>query len=226
MTKPRFAVAVNDIPQLALGDQVHALEAAGVDEWHVELSDGAFAPGPQGSVALVRQLAAESKLPVYVHLRMWKPEHLLEALATSGCKGVAVPIEACAHANRTLNQIRELGIEAGVSICAASPLTRLDYVLDLVSRVVVHASEPSSVGERYIETASERVRILGENLHYRESRAVLQATGHITTDNAARLHKLGAQVLTLGSAVFGDAPADEAAFFEFLEVFAEQRHLV
>jgi ribulose-phosphate 3-epimerase len=226
MSKPRFAVAVNDIPQLALGDQVRVLEATGVDEWHVELSDGAFAPGPQGSVALVRQLAAESKLPVYVHLRMWKPEHLIDALAKAGCKGVTVPIEACAHANRTLNQVREHGIEAGVSICAATSLTRLDYVLDLVSRVVVHASEPARVGERFIETSTERVRILGENLRYRESRAVVQVVGDISTENAARLHKFGAQVLTLGRAVFGDAPASEAAFLEFLEVLAEKRHLV
>lgn len=226
MSKPRFGVAVEQLPQLSLGAQVAALESAGVEEWHVELADGHFVPWLCGSVALVRELAAMSSLPVHVHVRTQQPERHLEALAASGCKGVAVPIEACGHVHRTLDQIRELGLEPGVSLCAATPLTRLEYVLGMVSRVVLASAEPSRATPRYVKSALERTRILADNLRYRESRAVLQVSGALDAGAAARIHRVGAHVMTLGRDAFGEAPVSTETFLAFLESFSDQRHLV
>lgn len=226
MSKPRFGVAVEQLPQLALGAQIAALESAGIDEWHVELADGHFVPWLCGSVALVRELVASSALPVHVHVRAHQPERHLEALAASGCKSVSVPVEACTHVHRTLGQIGELGMEPGISICAATPLIRLEYVLGLAARVVLASAEPSSASPRFVMSALERTKILSDNLRYRESRAVLQVSGALNAGDAARVQRAGAHVMTLGRDAFGAAPVSTETFLAFLESFSDQRHLV
>lgn len=226
MNRPRFGVAVQELPQLSLGAQLDELETAGVEEWHLEIADGHFVPWVCGSVALAGELAAHSRLPVHVHLRTTQPERHLEAIAASGCKSVSVPVEACTHIHRTLNHIADLGLEAGVSLCAATPLIRLEYVLGTVSRVVLVSAEPSRSAPRFVKSAIERAKILSDNLRYRESRAVLQVSGALDVSNAAALHRSGAHALTLGRAALGEAPASVETFVAFLEAFSDQRHLV
>jgi ribulose-phosphate 3-epimerase len=223
---PRIAVAVHELPLLRLGEWAPALDAV-VQEWYFAFSDGGFAPGPLGNHAWLEELAGTLKQPVYAHLQVREPDRYIERLAMSGCRGIIVPQESAVHVNRTLNKIAGLGLEAGISVCAATPLTQLDYPLDVAARVVVHATEPSAKGgERFIQSAYERVRILAENLRYRESRAALQVTGDMNVEHAARMHKFGARVITLGRDVFAAEGDPAEALAQFIEDMAAQRHLV
>lgn len=226
MSRPRIAVTLNELPVLALGDAMAELEAAGVDEWRVEIADGAFVPWHSGSVELVEATVATSRLPVCVHLRTQQPDRFLERLATSGCKTITVQIEACRHAHRTLARIGGLGVEAGVALCASTPLTKLEYVLPLISRVTVLCTEPGARKDAVIESAYERVRILADNLRYRESRAVLEAVGGLDAVSAAKFSKFGAQVLTIGKLALPVDSSPTEAFAQFVESMAQQRHLV
>lgn len=224
---PILSMALHEMPLLRLETLVPALESAGLSEWYVPISDGVFAPGPHGSLEWATELAASTRLPVYLHLLVAKPDKLIDRAAAMGCRGIIVPQEACVHANRTLARIAESGKEPGVSLCAATPLSELEYLLDQATRVLLQSSEPShSGGAFFVESAYERARILSENLRYRESRATLQVAGQLTAERAARLHKFGAKVLTLGRDALDLQATASEALASFVEELAAQRHLV
>ena len=226
MSRPRIAILLNQLDPLSLGESVPALEAAGVDEWRVEFSDGVFHPGIEGSAALIETLASSSKIPVTAHLRVRHPEPHLERLTKAGCRCVIVHLEACRHLHRTLEQIRGYGADAGVALCATTPLTQLEYVLPGLSRLTVVCNEPGPRAASITESAPERVKILSANLRYRESRVLLEASGGIDAPAAAKLSKFGAAALVLGREALTPPAPPARAFEAFIETMAAQRHLV
>lgn len=226
MSRPRIAIQLNQLAPLSLGESVPALEAAGVDEWRVEFSDGVFHPGIEGSAVLIEALASSSKLPVTAHLRVRHPEPHLERLAKAGCRCIIVHLEACRHLHRTLDQIRGYGADAGVALCATTPLTQLEYVLPGLARITVVCNEPGPRAANITDSAPERVKILSANLRYRESRILLEASGGIDPAAAAKLSKFGAAALVLGREALPPAAPPAKAFEAFIETMAAQRHLV
>jgi ribulose-phosphate 3-epimerase len=116
--------------------------------------------------------------------------------------------------------VRKAGASPGIALNPATPLTKLDYVLDRVDRVLVMTVEPGFSGQRLIPTASQRIRILRENLAYRELKACIEVDGNIDIENAAALARDGARILVLGtSSIFrGNGPLDEALLNFKIEV--------
>lgn len=209
-------------------DDLRVLEAAGADELHFDIMDGVFAPNYTLGFDFIRAAKGCCGLPCNGHLMVTHPEKYLERFVEAGCDSITVHVETCVHANSTLNTIRELGVSPGIAINPATPLTRLQYLLPLVDRVLVMAVDPGYAGQTIIPSAFERVRILRENITYYKYDVKAEVDGNINVRNAAELLRLGAEILVLGtSSIFKGPGVDLAeALPEFRKAVAAELNLV
>lgn len=223
MPKTEWSAAVARCDLTRLAEQVSALEAGGCRELHVDIADGAFVPAFALGDETIAAIASASGLPIAAHLMVERPERHIARLAALGCANVTVHLETLLHAHRTLQEIQEAGLSAGIAINPATPLTKLQYLLPHVDRVLVLARdiEPEPRGE-VPGAAFERVRILRENLSYTENRAALQVQGPLDARSAAQMIEHGATAIVIDTAeAFGaeDLAAGLREFIEDVEAF-------
>jgi len=202
---------------LRLEEDLVALERGGIDELHFDIMDGAFVPNLTLGFDVIKAARSCCKTPCNAHLMMYRPDEYIGRFVDAGCASISVHLEACAHPHRVLGQIRDAGASPGIAINPATPLTKLDYLLDLVDRVLVMTVDPGYAGQVIIPSAFERVRILSENIRHRRADVKIEVDGNISPENAARLRREGARIFVLGtSAIFkgrgGDLGASLAEF--------------
>jgi len=189
-----------------LEDDFRALEAAGCHELHFDIMDGSFVPNITLGFDFIKAAKESCGLPCNGHLMIVKPEQYIERFIAAGCDSITVHVEACRHPQRTLALIRAAGASPGIGINPATPLTKLDYLLDYADRVMIMAVDPGYAGQRIIPNAFERVKILRDNINYRELRTQIEVDGNIDVNNAALLANFGARIFVLGtSSIFNGA---------------------
>jgi ribulose-phosphate 3-epimerase len=210
-----------------LEDDLKALEAAGCDELHFDIMDGRFVPNITLGFDFIKAARECCGLPCSAHLMIEEPERYIERFVEAGCASVTVHIETCPHVQRTLMQIREAGAEPGIAINPATPLTKLDYVLDYVGRVLVMTVDPGYAGQELIQTAFERTGIVKSFIDYRELKTRIEVDGNITANNAARLANAGASIFVLGtSSIFNGSGDLGTALHDFDKAVAAKRAAV
>jgi ribulose-phosphate 3-epimerase len=182
-----------------LEDDLRALEQAGCDELHFDIMDGQFVPNFTLGFDFIKAARRVCGLPCHAHLMITKPEDYIERFVDAGCNAVTVHVETCVHAHRTLAQVRAAGASPGIALNPATPLTKLDFLLDHVDRVLVMTVDPGYAGQKLIPNAFERVRILRDNINYRERAIAIEVDGNINARNAALLANAGATVFVLGT---------------------------
>lgn len=191
-----------------LGDQVQEAIRSGADVIHVDVMDGHFVPnltiGPL-IVSSIRPIAAQAGVPLDVHLMIEAPERLIAEFAKAGADSLTVHVETCPHLHRTIEQIKELGLKAGVTLNPATPLVTLEEILIYVDQVLVMSVNPGFGGQSYIPSSTAKIARLRTMLDERSLSAVdLQVDGGIGPDNAPRIVAAGATVLIAGSAIFNN----------------------
>jgi len=186
-----------------LGEQVKEAEAAGVDWIHVDVMDGHFVPNMTIGPLVVRALRPITFLPLDVHLMIERPESLIPAFAEAGADCLTVHVETCPHLHRTIQQIKELGVKAGVTLNPATSLTTLEEILPDVDLVLVMSVNPGFGGQSYLSGSTAKIARLRRMLDERGLTEVeLEVDGGIKPHNAVEVADAGATVLVVGSAVF------------------------
>ncbi|MDP2726416.1 MAG: ribulose-phosphate 3-epimerase [Dehalococcoidia bacterium] len=185
-----------------LGAQAAEAEAAAADYIHVDVMDGHFVPNLTIGPVVVSALRSATHLPLDVHLMIEAPERYLADFAKAGANILTVHVETCAHLHSTIQQIRALGVKAGISLNPGTSLSTVEEVLPMVDLVLVMSVNPGFSGQSFIPSSIEKVRRLREMLNRVGLGTELEVDGGIGPQTAPSGVKAGANVLVAGSAVF------------------------
>jgi ribulose-phosphate 3-epimerase len=209
-----------------LGDDLKFLERAGCDELHFDIMDGLFVPNFTLGFDFIKAARGCCNIPCSAHLMISRPEDYIERFCEAGCASITIHIETTMHAQRLLTHIRGCGASPGIALNPATPLTKIDYLLDYADRVLVMTVDPGYAGQKIITGAFDRVRILRKNIQYRELRTRIEVDGNIDVVNAATLSRAGAEIFVLGSSSIFKGGDLENALHQFKTDVAYQRKLV
>jgi ribulose-phosphate 3-epimerase len=187
-----------------LGEQAREAEAAGVDGLQIDVMDGRFVPDITFGPGIVRALSRVVHIPLDVHLMIVEPERHLSAFADAGADRLIVHQEACPHLHRTLQTIRELGAEAGVTLNPGTPLSAIEEVLDLADAVQVMTVNPGWGGQTFLSGQLDKISRLRGRLESRGLDMPIIVDGGIDPQTAPLVVHAGATVLVAGSHIFSE----------------------
>jgi ribulose-phosphate 3-epimerase len=185
-----------------LAEEVQAVDRAGADYIHVDVMDGHFVPNITIGPLVVDALRKVTDKPLDVHLMIENPDLYIADFAKAGADIITVHQEAVPHLHRTVQLIKSLGKQAGVSLNPATPVETLDVILDQLDLVLVMSVNPGFGGQAFISSALDKIRTLRQRITQRGLATELQVDGGIKVDNIREVVAAGADVLVAGSAVF------------------------
>jgi len=193
-----------------LGDDVRAVDQAGADWIHVDVMDGRFVPNITIGPLVVEALRPVTSKPLDVHLMIVEPEKFVADFAKAGADHIYVQVEACPHLHRNLGQIRDLGCKAGAVLNPGTPLSSLEYCLELCDLVLIMSVNPGFGGQSFIPSAVNKVRALRQMCNERGLDPWIEVDGGIKANNAWQVIEAGANALVAGSAIFNTDNYGEA----------------
>jgi ribulose-phosphate 3-epimerase len=196
-----------------LGEEVAALEAAGVDRIQWDVMDGQFVPNLTFGPDVIAAARKHTSLPFEAHLMVLTPDVMAAEYIRAGCQRLIVHAEACTHLHRTLGNIASLGATAGVALNPATPACDVAHVLDLVDLVLVMTVNPGFGGQRYIASMERKVAEVVEMVRAagRSELIDIEVDGGIGPETVASAAAAGANVLVAGSALYRDPAGLEHA---------------
>ena len=197
-----------------LGEEVVALEKAGVDRVQWDVMDGRFVPNLTFGPDVIAACRPHATVPFEAHLMVDEPDALLPRYVEAGCRLVIVHAEATRHLHRSLGRIRELGAQAAVALNPATPAEAVANVLDLCAMVLVMTVNPGFGGQAYIATMEPKITRIRQLIVDGGYDCDLEVDGGIAPATVQGAAAAGANVLVAGSALFRDPLGLEHAVAE------------
>jgi ribulose-phosphate 3-epimerase len=206
-----------------LGDEVLALEKAGVDRIQWDVMDGRFVPNLTFGPDVIASCRSRVSVPFEAHLMVEEPDELLPRYVEAGCRLLIVHAESTRHLHRTLGRARDLGANAGVALNPATPVEALTHVLDLCSLVLVMTVNPGFGGQDYIATMEPKIAAARRMIVEGGWDCDLEVDGGIAPSTVGGAARAGANVLVAGSALYRDPLGLEHAVTELRDVAGGSR---
>jgi len=174
-------------------------------EWvHLDVMDGRFVPNISFGVPVIKPVCRATPGKHHdVHLMIEEPEKYVEDFKNAGANSITVHYEACRHLHRNIEQIKKLGINAGVALNPHTPVALLQDVLQYIDLVLIMSVNPGFGGQQFIEHSIDKIKELRQMIDEKNYSALIEVDGGITLDNAAAIVNAGADVLVAGSSIFG-----------------------
>jgi ribulose-phosphate 3-epimerase len=188
-----------------LYDEIEMINQSEADWFHVDVMDGVFVPNISFGFPVMKPLQSKATKPLDVHLMIVDPDRYTKAFADAGAHVLTVHVEACTHLHRTLTNIRNHGMKAGVAINPHTPVESIKEVLYLCDVVCLMSVNPGFGGQSFIENTYAKVKTLKSMIIAAGTNTLIEIDGGVSLSNAKLLADAGADVLVAGNTVFGSA---------------------
>ena len=192
-----------------LEEEILMVNNSKADWFHIDVMDGVFVPNISFGTPILNVLKKCAKKPLDVHLMIVNPDNYLEKFAELGSSVLTVHAEACTHLHRTVQKIKSLKMKAGVAINPHTPISSLESIINEIDLVCVMSVNPGFGGQSFIKNTYQKVDDLKSLINKKNSKALIEIDGGVTSENAKKLVEKGADVLVAGSFVFkSDDPTE------------------
>ena len=172
-------------------------------QWlHLDVMDGVFVPNISFGFPVLEAVAKKCQKALDVHYMIVHPEQYIKQTAKLGAMMMNVHVEACTHLHRTVQEIHNAGMKAGVTLNPASPVSLLEEIIDDVDMVLLMSVNPGFGGQKFIENTIQKVKRLRRLIDERGANVLIEVDGGVQAETAPRLVQAGVDVLVSGSYVF------------------------
>ncbi len=200
--KPIIAPSILASDFAYLQREIAMINESEADWVHVDIMDGVFVPNLSMGLPVVEAVNRHAKKPLDVHLMIVHPERFVEAFQKAGAATISVHIEACPHLHRNIQQIKQLGIKAGVALNPHTPVDHLKNIIADIDLVCLMSVNPGFGGQKFIEGTYLKIKELKKLIADTGSKALIEIDGGVNQANAKPLLDAGADVLVAGNFVF------------------------
>lgn len=185
-----------------LGRDVEMINSSEADWLHMDVMDGSFVPNISFGFPVIEAVAGICSKPLDVHFMIDRPERYVERTAKAGAMMMNVHYEACVHLHRTVQEIHDAGMKAGVTLNPSTPVCMLEDIIGDLDMVLLMSVNPGFGGQRFIEGTIGKVRRLREMIDRKGLPTLIEVDGGVQAETAPRLVEAGVDVLVSGSYIF------------------------
>jgi ribulose-phosphate 3-epimerase len=196
-----------------LEKEIGMLNSSVADWIHLDIMDGVYVPNISFGFPVIEKVKKLTEKPLDVHLMIVDPDRYLTQFKNAGADILTVHFEACTHLQRTVTEIKSLGMKAGVALNPHTPVSFLKNTIPYIDMVLIMTVNPGYGGQTFIMDCYNKIVELRKMIHAAGHGVLIEVDGGVDTKNASKLIKSGVDVLVTGNAVFS-SPDPAATIFK------------
>ena len=205
-----LAPSLLSVDFLNLGRDIDMVNRSEADWFHCDVMDGRFVPNISFGIPVVKAISQLAEKPLDVHLMIVEPEKYFEDFVKAGADTITFHYEACVHIHRAVQQLKALGVKAGVVLNPHTPVAVLEDILGDLDLVLLMSVNPGFGGQKFIERTFGKIRRMKAMIEDQGLDTLIEVDGGVNTENASSLFEAGADILVAGNAVFKSEDPEEA----------------